>query len=234
MGNPGQWCDPKVLEDKYFPVSLVLDPAFRAKISNFAMEAVGFSGGTAAATVPDQQVGKQGPLFFGNNFHQGLLDFHGVVLAGETHPAGETAHMGVDHNPLGQVKSVAEDHIGGFASHAGKLMEMFHRPRNFAPVIFDQGGGTAADRSGLGTKKTRGADQILKICSGNFGKVTGGVAAGEKSRGDLVDPLIGALRGKNGGDQELKGVGVLQLAMGIGVCLLEFGNDLISPHDNGR
>jgi len=204
---------------------LVSNSALGTKTGNLAVGAVGFAGGTSAASVPNKEVRKKGPVLLRNEFHERLLHFHGIVLAGEAHPAGETAHMGVDHNPLGQVKSIAENHIGGFASHAGKLMEMFHRPRNFAPVIFDQGGGTAADRSGLRAKKTRGADQILKICSGKFGEVTGGVAAGKKCGSDLVDPFIRALGGKNGGDEELERVGVVQFAMSVRVSFFEFGDD---------
>ena len=69
--------------------------------------------------MPDEEMGKEGPIHPGHDFDQGLLDFDGIVLAGETQPAGETADMGVDDNAFGEVEGVAEDDVGGFSPHSG-------------------------------------------------------------------------------------------------------------------
>ena len=53
----------------------------------------------------------------------------------------------------------------------------------------------------------------------------GGAATGKKGRGYLVDPGIGALGGKNGGEEELERVGVMKFAVSVGVGALELGND---------
>ena len=90
-----------------------------------------------------------------------MLHFDGIVLAGETQPAGETADMGVDHDALGEVEGVAEDDVGGLSAHAGELVELFHGPRNLAAVILDQGGGAPADGFRLGAEEAGGADEAL-------------------------------------------------------------------------
>lgn len=145
----------------------------------------------------------------GDDFHQCLLHFDGVVLPGEAHPAGKPPDMGIDHDSLGQIEGVAQNHIGGFSAHPRKFVEMFHRLRNLAPVILDQGSGTAANRFGFGAVKAGGAYDRFKFSRGNFRKIPGCFASLEKGRGHLVDPRIGALGGKNGRDEELQWVGVV-------------------------
>jgi hypothetical protein len=95
------------------------DPTLGAEGGDFAVGAVRFAGGAAAAAMPDEEMGEEGPDRFGNDFDEGLLHLDGIVLAGEAHPAGESTHMGVHDDALGEVEGVAEDHVGGFSSHAG-------------------------------------------------------------------------------------------------------------------
>ena len=145
------------------------------------------------------------------------LPGHG--LAGETQPAGETADMGVDDDALGEVEGVAEDDIGGLPAHAGELVEMFHGPRNLAAVIFDQGGGAPADGFRLGAEEAGRADEAFELGGGNVGKMLGRGAALEKGGRDFVDPVIRALGGEDGGDEELEGILVVEFAMGVRVGL---------------
>ena len=42
---------------------------------------------------------------------------------------------------------------------------------------------------------------------------------------DDVDPLVRALRGKDGGDEQFKRVGMIQFAMRVGISLLKRGDD---------
>ena len=189
------------------------------------MNTVRLAGRAATATVPNEEMGKEGPILAGHDFDQGLLYFDGIVLAGEGHSAAEPAHMGIDHDSLGQMKGVAQDNIGRFPAYPGQFVEMLHGSGNLPAVIPGQGRRATADGLGLGTKKSGCADQALQLGSGDFGEVPGGVAAGEQGRGDLVDPLVGALGGQDGGHEELEGVGVVKLAVRVWVGTLEFGND---------
>ena len=193
---------------------------------DFALGAVGLAGGAAAAAVPDEEMGKEGPVLLGDDFDECLLDFDGIVLAGETQPAGEAADMGVDDDALGEVEGIAEDDVGGLSAHAGELVEMFHGPRNFAAVVFDQGGGAAADGFGLGAEESGGADEAFELGGRDFSKMLGRGAALEKGGCDFVDPVIRALGGEDRGDEELEGILVVKFAMGVGVRLLKPGNDL--------
>lgn len=179
------------------------DPAFRAKIGNFALGAVGFAGGAAAAAVPDQEMGKEGPVRLGYDFHQRLFHLHGVMLAGQSHPAAQTAHVGVHDDALGQVEGVAQNHVGGFSAHAREFVEMFHGTRHFTIVVFNQGSGTATDRFGLGAEKSCGADQALQLSCRDLSEVMSRSAAGKEGGSDFIDPLVGALGGENCGDEKL-------------------------------
>ena len=183
------------------------------------MGAVGFTGGAAAPTVPDEEMGKEGPVVLGNDFYKCFLHLHGVVLAGQAHPAGKPAHMGVDDDALGQIEGITKDHVRCFPADTGKLVEMFHGFWNFTAMVFDQAGGTATDGFGLGAKKPGGADETLQFRIGDFGKVVGRPASGKEGRGNLVDPLIGALGGEDRGDKQLQRVGVMKFAVSVGVGL---------------
>ena len=178
--------------------------------------------------MPDEEMGKKGPVLLGDDFNECLLDFDGIVLAGETQPAGETADMGVDDDAFGEVESVTENHISGLSAHAGELVEMFHGPRNLAAVILDQGGGAAADRFGLGAEESGGADEAFELGGRDLSKMLGRGAALEKGGCDFVDPVIRALGREDGGDEELEGILVVEFAMGGRVGAFELGNDQAS------
>ena len=131
--------------------------------------------------MPDEEMGEKGPVLFGDDFNECLLDFDGIVLAGETQPAGETADMGVDHDALGKVEGIAEDYVGGFPAHAGKLVEMFHGLRDLSAVILDQAGGTTADGFGLGAEEAGRADEAFELGGRDFSKMLGRGAALERA-----------------------------------------------------
>ena len=64
---------------------LGFDAAFEAESCDFALGTVGLSCGAAFAPVPDQKMGKEGPIFLGHQFHQSRFDLNGILLAGESH-----------------------------------------------------------------------------------------------------------------------------------------------------
>lgn len=122
-----------------------IDSPFWTQSRNFAAAAFRFSGGAAATAVPDEEMGKEGPVRLRHDFDQGLFHFHGIVLTGQAHAAGEPPDMGVHDDALSQVEGVAENHVGGLSSHARQLVEVFHGLRDLPAVVLDQGGGTTAD-----------------------------------------------------------------------------------------
>lgn len=173
------------------------------------MCAVGFSGGATAATVPDQEVGEKGPVRFRHNFDQGLLHFHGILMAGQAQAAGEAAHVGIHDNSFGQVEGVPENHIGSLSPDARQLVKFLHCFGDTAPVLLKQAASAALDGFCLGPKEAGGANNGLQLGQGDFGVVPCGAASGKKGGSHFVNPFIRALGRKNGGHQQFQSVTVM-------------------------
>jgi len=73
-------------------------------------------------------------------------------------------------------------------------------------VILDERAAQPDDRLGLVPEEPRRADQGLELEGVGRREVLRGAVAGEQGRGDLVDPLVGALRGEDRRDEELERV----------------------------
>ena len=69
--------------------------------------------------------------------------------------------------------------------------------------------------------------------NGGVGEVLGGGELLKKPGCDFVDSGVGALGGKDGGDQELPGVGVEEAAFGLGEFFAESGDDLLGFFASG-
>ena len=69
----------------------------------------------------------------------------------------------------------------------------------------------------LGSEKTGGLYNVLKLVLGDGGVVLRSAAAGKETAGDLVDPHIGALSRKDGGHEQFERVGEFQFAVGVGI-----------------
>ena len=126
--------------------------------------------------MPDEEMGEEGPVLLGDDFHECLFDFDGIVLPGQSHPAGKTTDVGIDDDAFGEVEGVAEDDIGGLSAHSGQLVQVLHGLRHLSAVIPDQSRGATADGFGLGAEEAGGADQAFQLGGGNFGKVLRGTA----------------------------------------------------------
>jgi len=55
----------------------------------------------------------------------------------------------------------------------------------------------------------------------------------EQLPGNNVDALVGALRGKNGGDEQLQRVGVIQLTVRLGIGPIQRGDDFLQARGFG-
>ena len=72
------------------------------------------------ASVTDQRVWEMKPVLAGYDAHQILLDFYRVFIGRPAKSPGQATHVRIDCYPLDDAKSVAQHHVGGFASHAGQ------------------------------------------------------------------------------------------------------------------
>ena len=160
---------------------------------------------------------EEGPGIAGEELDQVLLDADGVAEFCESQALGETAHMGVDDDTFVFVKGISEDDIGRLASRAGECGERFEGGWHFAAVSGQEGGTHGADIFRLVAVEAGGADEGLEFLLRNLSVVGCGAAALEEVFGNDVDPLVGALGGEDGGDEEFERIRVVELAVGVGV-----------------
>ena len=158
-------------------------------------------------------------------FHQVLLDLHGIGVPGEPEPQGEASHMGVHNDPLVDPEGVAEHDVGGLAARAGKSGEFPDGARDFAAVALRQRGTHAADRLGLVPVESRRAHDLLQFLLRDVRVVIGRAAAPEERLGHDVDPHVGALGGEDRGDEQFEGVREIELAVGVGIDERQFSRE---------
>src|SRR5712691_10277705 len=169
-----------------------------------AIDATRLAGDAYAATVPDELMAEVNPYFFGDDAHQVLLDFLGVLVLGEIEAAREANHVSVDHDAAGDAVGRAQHHVRRFSSDAGKGKNLVHGLGDLTPEVFEEGFAGAHDRLGLVAEEAGWANFLLQFAGIGIGEGLGiGIFLVERF-GDLIYTHVGALRGKNRGDQELK------------------------------
>jgi len=87
------------------------------------------------ASVINQHVGEVEPVLAGNDAHQILFDFYRVFIGRPAESPRQATHVRIDDDALDDAKSVAQHHIGGFASHTGQRYEILYPAWHFAIVI---------------------------------------------------------------------------------------------------
>src|SRR5205085_2314347 len=86
---------------------------------------------TDAATVPDQQMRKTGPVLARHESDEIAFDLHRVLLPREAEPLGQPAHVRVDDDPL-RIAELGRDDVRRLARDAGQPHELLEPPRNLA------------------------------------------------------------------------------------------------------
>ena len=132
--------------------------------------------------------------------------------------------MAIDGKPR-HAERVPEHHVGRLASDARQCDERLHRARHLAAMGLDDFGRHAQERARLRTKEPGRLDLRLELAGRRAReRVRVRVAAEERGR-DLVDPLVGALRREDRRDEQLVGVGEMQLGVGVRVLRAELFQD---------
>ena len=159
----------------------------------------------------------EGPGVARDDFHQILFDFDRVGVLGQSEAFAQAGDVGVDDDTGFDAVGVAEDDIGGFASDAGEVSEGFEISRNFT-VMFPHEGLRGGDEIlGLVAEETCGADDVFDVFLFGGSECFGVRVFFEKGGRHHVDAHVGALRGEDGGDEELECALVVQFAVGVGV-----------------
>jgi len=81
---------------------------------------------------------QQRPLFLRHDILQRLFNLCRIPLARQTEALRQTRDMSIDDHAMVCVEGVAENDIGGFASHAAELNEGFHCGWDFSGVSLDE------------------------------------------------------------------------------------------------
>ena len=156
--------------------------------------------------MPDQLVGKQNPFFLRDHLHQILFDFLRIGVARKIEPVGEPGHVRIHDYAHGDAKRRAQHDVRRFSRHARQRQQFLHRARHFAAKFLDDFFARAHDGFGLIPEKARWPDVLFEFRGICVGKIFRRAIFHEQRFRDLIDALVRALRRKNRGDQQLKGI----------------------------
>ncbi len=100
-----------------------------------ALRAERLASSANGASVIDHHVWEMKPVLAGYDAHQILLDFYRVFIGRPAKSPRQATHVRIDDDPLDDAKSIAQHHVGGFASHTGQREEILHRAWYFTAVV---------------------------------------------------------------------------------------------------
>ena len=171
--------------------------------------------------MPNQLVRKEDPAIFRNHFHQIGLNFLRVGILRQIEPARKPLHVRIDNDSRRDSEPCSQHDVRCLPRNTRKRENLLHRARHFTAKFFDDLFAGAEDRFRLVAVKTGRADFFFDIPRIRIRKRGRSWVLLEESRSDHVHALIGALRRKNRGGQQLPGVVMLQRAAGGGIHLVE-------------
>lgn len=108
-----------------------------AEVFEGAVDALGLAGDAEPASVPDDLVGKENPLFAWDDSHQVLFDFLRIILRGEFEAARDAVYVSVDDYSFGDLEPRTQDNVRSLAGDAGQGEEILHVAGNLAAEIGD-------------------------------------------------------------------------------------------------
>ena len=143
--------------------------------------------------------------------------------------------MGVDDDPGGDAKGLAEDDLGGFASNPGQRNKGIHVGRHLSAMILVEDLRRGAQRRRFPAEHPGRPDHFFDLAMLGGRKVCRSRPTSEELGCDLVDADIGALGRENRGHQQLPVRPMIELAPDI--CVLaaqqidDSGDALRQVHD---
>ncbi len=166
------------------------------------------------------------PALFRDQFHQILFDAFRIGVFGEPEALRDALDVGIDDHSGGDSEGRAENHVGRFAGGARDGEERVDVARDLAAEIGENFAGGADHRFGFVVEEAGGADVPGELGLVRRGEIADGGVFAEQRRRHHVDALVGALRRENGGDQQLPRAVVVERAGGVGISLVENGEDV--------
>jgi hypothetical protein len=187
-----------------------------AQVIEHASRACRVAGVAYGAAVDNKPMGETGPFSRRQQPVKISLDFIGIVLAGETQTARQSFAMRVNNDP-GFTEGMAQNNVSGFSSDPCKPGEFLHRRRHRAAELFNQLPRAFFKRPGFGAEKAQAPNDPFDLRCGCQRQGLGIGVMAKKLRRDPVNRLVGALSGKNDGNQKLKCVAVRERDPELGV-----------------
>ena len=167
--------------------------------------------------MPDEEMAPEGPGVLRDSFDQVLFDFDRVGVLGQSEAFAQAGDVGVHDDTGFNAEGVAENNIGCFASDPGETGERLQVAGDLTVMVLDQGLGGGDEVFRFVAEETGRADEVFDVFLFGDGEVTGVRVFFEEGGGHHVDAHVGALRGEDGGDEELECALVVQFAVGVGV-----------------
>src|SRR5690606_27579268 len=175
--------------------------------------------------VPDQEVLGIAPELTGQDLHEIAFDPDRVGLAREAEAPGEALDVRVDDDAFRLAERVAQDDVRGLAADAREADQRVHLRRDLAPVLVDQRVRHRDQVPRLAPEEAGRVDELFDLLLLRAGQVLWCRVPREEGGRDLVDPLVGALRREDRGDEELERVLVVERALGVRILRREAVQD---------
>lgn len=196
-----------------------------------AIRAIGIAGFAAGSAVKDKTMAKQRPaaaLVFGDDIHQVEFQFNRVGVGGQPQPPRQPYHVRIADDAL-DAEAIAQNNIGGFASNAGKREQFIHCLRDNPAEAVDKQLAGFLDAGRLVAIKARRADILFEFFARQGNPVFGFAVLLKQRFGDDIDPGIGALSGKNRGNQQFQRIGMVEGDFGVRITLTQNREKLQYP-----
>jgi|GEM_PF-6507666 hypothetical protein len=140
----------------------------------------------------------------------------------ETEAARHSQYMRIHGNPLLYAERGGENDGCCFSTNAAQSADLIHRPRNLPVEIFENGLATFVNRACLHAKCPARTNIPFQFSERNAHVIFRDTVLPKKRTCHDVHALIRALRGKNGGNEQVEGTTPFEGAAGIGIETLEF------------
>ena len=183
--------------------------------------------------MPDEPVTEQRPLRLRHEGHQFRLDFLRRLLFCQAQPLRQPRDVGVHDDADIDSEGIAQNNVGRLAPDAIQLRQLLHRAWHFTAVTDDEFVTTSPDVLRLVAEKAGGFDGLLQPGKRRIRVIRRRTVFFEQLLRDNVDTFVGALRGKDGGDEQFERVGVIQLAMRFGIGPVQRGDDFFQARGSG-
>ena len=184
------------------------------------------------------------PLRLRHQRHQLRLDFFRVRFRRQAEPLRQPRDVRVHDHAGVEVEGVAENDIRRLAPDAGERREFVHGARHFAAEFFHQRNAAGLDVFGLVVEKAGRLDGLLQFHPRRLRIIRRRTVFFEQFPRHQIDAFVRALRGENGGDEQLERIGKIQFAVRRRVSLPEraddfhcaffFGGGAFAGHDSGK